>query len=306
MSPLSRRAMLRSGGVLSLGAIVAACGDRQVSQAPGRVGNVPPVTDLPQGDVDDLALLRTASSLEFTAIEVYRIVTAAGLVDDAYMTPFERFVSDHQEHAELLSSLTTQAGGEPYTCPNPWIMDRAVAPILANVLGDEGAGIEPSDNPQRDVVNVAMAFENLAGASYQALVGQLAEPELRRDLMLIAVDEVRHASVIAMIRTGTPKAYVGPQLVGAAAGAEQAEAEAGTGAEAGGGAEAESESEVGAGAGAGAEEDGLALPFVLQSRFGSLGALIVMLGKADEAGGRFSATLETPAANSIIYESMSC
>lgn len=299
MSPLSRRALLRSGGVLSLGAIVAACGDRQVSQAPGRVGNVPPVTDLPQGDVDDLALLRTASSLEFTAIEVYRIVTAAGLVDDAYMIPFERFVSDHQEHAELLSSLITQAGGEPYTCPNPWIMDRAVAPILANVLGDEGAGIEPSDDPQRDVVNVALAFENLAGASYQALVGQLAEPELRRDLMLIAVDEVRHASVIAMIRTGTPKAYVAPQLVGAGPEAEEgaeAEGQAGAGAETGSGGEAPAEG----------EEEEQASSFVLQSRFGSLAALTLMLGKADEAGGRFSATLETPAANSIIYESMSC
>ncbi|CAN5837237.1 hypothetical protein BH20ACT4_BH20ACT4_09740 [soil metagenome] len=286
MSTVSRRALLRAGSALSLGAIVAACGDRQVSRAPGRVGNVPPVTDLPQGEVDDVALLRTAMSLEFTAIEVYRIVTQADLVDDVYVTPFERFVSDHQEHAELLSSLTTKAGGKPYTCPNPWIMNRAVAPIVAHIVGDEAAGIEPSDNPQRDVVNVALAFENLAGASYQALVGQLAEPDLRRDLMLIAVDEVRHASVIAMIRTGTPKAYVGPEL--AATGA-------GTGTEAGAGAE---EAE--------ADEDGLSRPFVLQSRFGSLGALTLMLGKADEAGGRFSATLETPAANSIIYESMSC
>jgi len=273
MSALSRRGLLRTGGMLSLGAMIAACGDRQDSEAPGRVGNAPPVTDFPPGEVDDVALLRTATSLEYTAIEVYRSMSKAGVVDDAYATPFERFVSDHGEHAGRLSTLTRVTGGEPYKCPNPWIMERAVGPILANIIGDETAGIEASDNPQRDVANLAMAFENLAGASYQAMVAQLTEPELRHEMMMIAVDEVRHASVIAMIRTGTPKAYVGPQLF-------RAEAEV--------------------------EEDGLAPLFVLQSRSGSLAPLTLVLGKPDEAGGRFSATLETPAENSVIYDYMSC
>ncbi len=300
MSKMSRRVVLRTGGVLSLGAVVAACGDREISEAPGRVGNVPPVTDLPQGDVDDVALLRTATSLEYTAIEVYRTVVEADLVDDAYVTPFERFVGDHEEHAERLSRLTTEAGGQPFMCPNPWIMDRGVAPIMANIVGDEAANIEPSDNPRGDVVTVAMAFENLAGASYHALVGQLTEPELRREVMMIAVDEVRHASLIAMIRTGTPEAYVGPQLLGGTGSA------AGGGAESGAEEETEPGSESGEGGGGEADEDGPSQPFVLQNRFGSLGALTLMVGKANEAGTRFTATLETPAANAVIYEEMSC
>jgi len=75
-----RRKLLHTGGLtLSLGAIIAACGeDRAGGTEPGRVGNAPDVTPLPAGEVDDVVLLRTAQSLEHSALDAY---TAARSLD---------------------------------------------------------------------------------------------------------------------------------------------------------------------------------------------------------------------------------
>ena len=270
---LSRRTLLRTGGVMTLGAVVAGCGDRETSDAPGRVGAVPPATDLPTGEIDDVALLRTAQSLEDTAIELYAALAENDLVAEAYATPFDELVNDHQGHADRLASLIAAAGGEEYPCANPWIMERGVAPILQNILGDAAADIPISDDPRGDAVTLALAFENLAGASHQSSVGKLREPDLRAEVMMIGADEVRHAAVIAMLRTGTPKAYVSPQMFGS------------------------TEEE--------ADEEG-SPPYVLTSSFGQLGAIPLVVGAPNDAGTRFSATLETPAENSIIYQPMTC
>lgn len=271
---LSRRTLLRVGGAAALGAMIAACGDRETSDAPGRVGAAPPATDRPTSEVDDVALLRTAQSLEYTIIDVYARFDAEGIVDDAFATPFGQFVADHRAHAATLGGLITAAGGDEFACTNPWIVNRAVEPIMTSILvGDEAQDVPPSDNPRRDAASVAFAFENLAGSSYQALVGGLREPMLRSEAMLIAVQEVRHASVIALVRTGAPKAYVSTVVLGE----ETAD-----------------------------DEEGMMPPYVLTSRFGSMSANTLTVGAPNAAGTRFSATLETPAENSIIYKPMTC
>lgn len=284
----SRRALLRYGGVASLGALVAACGDRGGDETPGRVGAAPTATDRPTGEVNDVILLRTAQSLEYTAIDVYGTFEDEGLVDAAFTEAFAAFVDDHQEHADTLGGLITAAGGDEFACPNPWIMSRAVGPILDNILGDEAQDIPVSDNPQRDAVATALAFENLAGATYQALVASLAERELRGEVVRIAAEEARHASVIALLATGVPKAYVSPVL----APPETPETSGETGTT------------------TAATEDpataGRPTAYVLTDRFGSLAAATLAVGKPNEAGTRFSATLETPAENSFIYEQMTC
>ena len=44
-------------------------------------------------------------------------------------------------------------------------MERYVAPTMLHIVGDEAQDIEPSDDPARDALNVAEAWESLAGAS---------------------------------------------------------------------------------------------------------------------------------------------
>ncbi len=70
------------GLTVSLAALVAACGDdRTGDEAPGRVGYAPPITDPPDYPIDDAVLLRTASSLELTLVDVYETILGVGVLD---------------------------------------------------------------------------------------------------------------------------------------------------------------------------------------------------------------------------------
>lgn len=204
-SSLSRRDVLRSGGlVISLGVLVAACGSgRSGVTAPGRVGYEPP-PDEPTRDttVDDVVLLRTAQSLEHTAIELHTALLGLGLFGDAASVA-ERFVSDHEAHAEALGELITGAGGQPYTCANEFLMGRAVEPVLA--------AIESSDDAQRDTFAAAHAFESLLAASHQALVSELSDPALRSAVAGVCGDENRHVAALALAVNEQP---LGPDVGG--------------------------------------------------------------------------------------------
>ena len=205
---IDRRRLLRNGGLaLSLGAIVAACGtNRNGNDDPGRVGTAATAPTLPEAPVDDLALLRTAQSLEYTALDVYDKAGALGVLDEAQSAAVERFVQDHIDHAGRLGQLITDAGGEEFACPNPFIMDRVVTPLMEAIVA--------SKDQQRDVLNTAHALECLAAETYQAITGSLTDANLRKEMMQIGADENRHAAVLAIGITGAPEAYVSPALVG--------------------------------------------------------------------------------------------
>jgi rubrerythrin len=264
---LDRRRLLRTGGLaVSLGALAAACGtDRSGGTEPGRVGVVPAPEGLPDAEVNDVVLLRTAQSLEYTAIEVYGAAAELGVLDAGATALVERFVADHTAHAAAVGELIVAAGGEEFTCPNPWIMERAITPILA--------ALEGSDDLTRDVLNIAHALETLAAKTYQDVVGELTEPELRQAAMLIGVDENRHAATLAMAITGTPEGYVSPALLG---------------------------EEVLP------DEDGFPIHYAVESTFGQLGSVDLLVGARNDEGTRFAILLQTPAENAFVYDDLSC
>ena len=91
LGPLARRRFLRIGGFSVLGAaVLAACG------GPGDQGSVPvagtgaTTTSAPPRVVNDAVILRTASSLEFSVIEVYDLALDSGLIPDAAMADAAR------------------------------------------------------------------------------------------------------------------------------------------------------------------------------------------------------------------------
>jgi rubrerythrin len=263
---LDRRSLLRNGGiVLSVGAIVAACGDNRSGSAdPGRLGVAAPAPTLPDAEVNDGVLLRTAQSLEYTAIAVYDAAVELDVLSADEVALVERFVSDHQRHAADIGALVAQAGAEEFTCPNPFLMDRAVAPILAALDG--------SDDPHRDVLNVAHAFETLAGAAYQALVGDLADKSLRTTAMLIGSEEHRHAAALAAVIN--PDVLINPVLL--------------------------------AGEAVDTDDDGFPVPYAIPATFGQLTGIEVIVGKPSEEGTRFTTQLQTPADNTYVYDYLSC
>jgi Ferritin-like domain len=270
---LSRRRLLHAGGLAaSVGVLIAACG-KDEEAAPGRVGYAPPATPLPTVEKTDAVWLRTAMSLEYTTLEVYRRMTEMGALDAEAQALVDRFVEDHTAHIEVLGPLIADASGEPYECANTWYVERTVDPIFTQITGDESEDIAPSDDPARDLMTVSNGWESMMGAMYQQMVEVLTKPPLRGDVMAIGVEEARQAAAMAMLATGTPEGYVSPVLFG----------EAPT-----------------------PDETGLFKAFAIPTRFGSLAAIEVVVGARSAAGTRAPFTLETPADNSLIYEGMTC
>jgi hypothetical protein len=271
---LTRRRLLQVGGLgAGLSVLLAACGGDDTESEPGRVGYAPPATPLPDVEVNDVVWLRTASSIEYTVLDVYQRVTEIGALDAGAQALIDRFVADHTEHIATLAELTADAGGEPYECANAWYIDRTVNPIFTQITGSESGDPAPSDDPARDLLAVSNAFESMTGAMYQQMVEVLVDPELRRDVMAIGAHEARHAAAVAMVATGVPEGYVSPVLFGADLTPD---------------------------------ETGLFKAYAIPGTFGSLAAIELVVGARSEAGTRQSFVLETPAANSLIYEGMAC
>ncbi len=259
---VGRRQALKIGGLsVSLAALAAACGDIQGDTVPGRVGNAPTIPPLPEYEVNDAVLLRTASSLENTAVYVYETAQGLGAFEGGLATLVERLIENHTATATIMGDLTEAAGGTAWTTTNPWIMDRAIEPILAVIVD--------SDDPARDVVNLAITLENLASSTHQTLTSLLTESDQRVAVAQAAAEEARHSAALVLEAYGTAR-RVSPALLGG---------------------------EV-------VNVSGIIPRYAIETKFGSVAQEEVLLGSTDENGNRSSFLLATPAANSFIYEEL--
>jgi len=260
---VGRRDALRLGGIgVSLAALVAACGsDRSGDTAPGRVGYAPPVTALPDYPVDDAVYLRTSSSIEATIIDVYNGMLARSGVVDTTATAIQELVARHEELLTQLTGLTEQAGGTAWTCSNPWIVDRLVDPVTAL--------IDTSDDPGRDMLNFAIALENLAAATHQTYTSLLTQADLRTGLASASSVDARNAATLVTVARGED-GYVSPAING----------------------------------GETPQTDGIPDDFAIAFRFGSVAQFDLILGPPDENGGREDFTINVPADNGYIYNEL--
>jgi hypothetical protein len=285
---ITRRHLLQAGGVVSLGALIAACGSSG-SEDPGRLGVAPPPATLPDAPIDNLALLRTAQSLEHTALALHQAIVDTGALTADESPLVERLIADHTAHAALIGELITRLGGEPFECANPFLADRVLNPIVEQFA--------TSDDVHRDVVLVAQAAESWLGASHQSLIGQfvIEEPEeqsgsaessstaapaptvdattlgeLRRAIAQVGAEDQRHAVVLARLindDTFSPAFFGDP-----------------------------------------VERDGQGfwIPYAIPSTFGRVAGIDLVIGAPNDEGARFAIQLQTPAANAVIYNYQSC
>jgi hypothetical protein len=266
-SPISRRELIRTGGLaLSMGAILAACGsNRTGSTDPGRLGVAPPAPTLPEVEVNDVVLLRTAQSLAHTNVAVYAGLLELDVLSSAERALMTRCSADHVAQSGVLDGLIAAAGGEPFACPNPFLLDRAVTPTLAAIDG--------SDDPHRDVINIAHAFEKITAASYQDMVTAFEDPSLRAEAARAIDVASRHSAAIARLAHPSPFPAYSPELVG-----EPAEPDA----------------------------SGFPVLYAIPSVFGLLSGVDLLVGIRNSEGTRYSTQLQTPAANSFVYDYQSC
>lgn len=316
----SRRDALKIGGAtVTLGALIAACGENRGGSAEaGRVGDAPVPTALPEYEVDDAVLLRTASSLEYTAISVYETLLGIdGALPTDVVPVVERMIENHQGIADEMEQLTSEAGGDPWTCSNPWLMERlvtptleliqsnvvgvvladtsmvqvlaeqaAIAPVITTVQGDLTL-LSPTDDLQEgdeleferldgaltdDSMAFIQAFESLAAASHQELASAASTLEARTAHLEAATLEARQAGVLAIEIYGA-EGYISPELVG-----EDVPP----------------------------TERGQIRHFAVGSTFGQTSQIEIKAGPGDLNNVRRSVLLQTPAANSFVYNELSC
>jgi rubrerythrin len=263
-----RRFLLAGGATISFGALLAACGGGSSGTSGIPVlGNSPTAQDLPDAPITDVTLLRTATSLEYNALFVYNAVASLLSGDAAVLA--RRFASDHRAHADATAALTEQLGGRAFEEPNPRLQSIYVEPALTLILGDEAAGVPPSQDQVADIVALAYALETLAGATYQAYVPLLNDKALRAAAMGIGQEESRHAAVLGSIMNSE-------RLVssfGLALSGEYAET-----------------------------TDVPAPAYAVPTAFGTQSPIPVTLGAPNESGVRTTVNLETPSLNSMVYE----
>jgi len=183
-----RRQLFKLGGTAIVGAaVLAACGSDDgddASSSPtaaagsgGMAGEEDPSMDL--------ALARTAASLEKLAVDVYQTGIDSGLVTTAAIAEAATlFQQHHQEHLDALNGAISSAGGEEVTEMNQAVFDALVAPALEGLSDEAG------------VVQLAYDLESAAAQTYAFAGGALSVPALRSTIMTIGGIEARHAAVL--------------------------------------------------------------------------------------------------------------
>jgi rubrerythrin len=200
VADLGRRRFLSIGAAgVSMAAVLAACaGTNTGAESDGpRVpvaGEVPVTTGLEEHTVDDVVLLRTASSLEHNAIDTYEAAIGLGVLTGALADVAKMFQQHHREHAGAFEAATKAAGGEPFTTANPVVLKKILEPALG-LIGK-------SSDVLGDVLRLAHALESIAAGTYQQLVPALTEPALRKAAMSVGAVEARHAAVLANAMKG--------------------------------------------------------------------------------------------------------
>jgi hypothetical protein len=177
---VNRRRFLQIGGVGVLSAaVLAACGNDDDKDA-----STATTGDKEGGSATDLAILRTASSLEHVAIDVYQKAIDSGLVKTAAIGDAAKlFQMQHKDHAGFFEGATKELGGDPFTKANPAVMAS---------LADRIAALKT----ELDIVTLARDLENVAAATYQSTVGAFDNIALNEKTMSVGGVEARHAAVL--------------------------------------------------------------------------------------------------------------
>jgi len=203
-----RRQVLRLGGTAVLGAaVLAACGSDEetppaetgVTQpAPAETTIGPPQTTSPEdGVASDIIVARTAVSLELTAVALYDVVLGEGESDLALPGEIDfdieviaaatLFRDHHSTHADVLSDLVSELGGDPVTEPNRAIVEGIIAPELAQLTS------------QRAALMFARSVEDIAASTYGFAASVLSTADGRQTIMGIGGVEARHSAALALL-----------------------------------------------------------------------------------------------------------
>jgi len=299
----SRRRFLQAGAATAVGAAaLAACSTKDNPTA--RIGTVPSTTTLPTADVTDVALVRTATSLEYLLVSVYDTVAEQNLLSGTNAAVAAKMRAQHQENADMFADLTTEIGGEVYACPNTRMMTVYIEPAMQYILGSEKAStdlgiakpeteIKESPDPEGDTLVLLNALEVITAATHQAYVNMLNSIDLRAAGMQVGVGSSRRGALWGALIT--PDALVDDAVLAGVATVATTTPPTTT-------ADATTTTVNGEAEAAGPAT----VVHAVSASFGQLGPALIELGAADENGIRKKVNIETPFLNSLAYEYQTC
>jgi hypothetical protein len=192
-----RRSFFKVGGATIMGAaVLAACGSDDDAGSASTTSTMGSGAD--EGSMD-LALARTAASLEQLAVDTYQtgidsgLVTTMAIADAAVL-----FQSHHQAHLDALNGAIRDAGGDEVTEPNQAVYDALIKPAV------------DAATAEADIVQIAFDLESAAAQTYVFAGGTLTVPALRSTIMTIGGIEARHAAVLQVAAQGATPLEVFP------------------------------------------------------------------------------------------------
>ena len=189
---VNRRKFLQIGGLtVATAAVFAACGsdDEEGTSVAGDAGdsNTGEGSADGKGSASDIKILRTASSLEVLAVDVYQKAIDSGLVKTAAVGDAAKlFQAQHKEHAELFEGATKKLGGEPFDKANPVVL-QSLQPMIAALRDEMG------------VLKLAYDLERAAAATYFSTVGAFTDLTLNQAAMSVGGVEARHVAILGSI-----------------------------------------------------------------------------------------------------------
>lgn len=190
----TRRTVLRSGTLAAASAaFLAACG--KTKNTPTRLGATPTTVKLAEEHVTDVALLRTAMSVETMIAEILSDADVTSVADSKFAPIAADFAAAHKALLAPLASLISARGGEAWDGTNEKLM---------TAYGQTAIDLVKSGNDPKDVPALTMALETLAAATYQYFVSLTNESALRAEMMKVGAQSSRRAAVAAqLINPGT-------------------------------------------------------------------------------------------------------
>lgn len=288
---LDRRGLLRTGGLATAVALLAAACSRSDAGELGRVGVGADTPELGDATVDDAVLMRTSASFEYSIAAAYTRMldegvlagsspSLPGLGDQTQLVTLLR--THHERAAAAFDQLAVDSSGAAWGCGNPRLDSVFIDAIFERVLEgaaatDAAPAIDASDDPVRDMMMLAHALESVSASTCQAMVALVNDTSHRSTLATYGVRSARQAALVALTVNPTgilPGTGIG-ELTTPVVGDEP-------------------------------PQTPIPVPVALPSQFGPLGATTFIGGRGDENGVRMRMNFETPSLNSLVYADLSC
>ena len=151
----------------------------------------PTTTAEPDQNVDDVTLLRTASSMEHSISDAYTKVLALGVLPAETTTLVQRFGDQHDQRASYFEDLTRDNGGAAFTAVNEPMQKNIIDPALKDIAD---AGNDPAD-----LSWFVYGLETVATGTLQSFVPILRVPTLRSSVMAVGAAEARSSAIAATL-----------------------------------------------------------------------------------------------------------